>query len=124
LKNTKMKDLSIKLDNRPGALAEMGAVLGQAGVSVEGGDAWVVDGVGVAHLLFHDAAAARKALEAAGISVVAESEVLVQRLRQDVPGQLGLLTGHRAGRGRQYRSPIQRPRSSGQGKTGVRRLVA
>jgi hypothetical protein len=87
-----MKDLAISLDNRPGALAEMGEALGRAGVSVEGGGAWVVDGVGVAHFLFDDGAAARKALEEAGIKVVAEREVLVQRLKQDVPGQLGQLT--------------------------------
>ena len=31
-----MKDLAIELDNRPGALAEMGEALGRAGVSVEG----------------------------------------------------------------------------------------
>jgi hypothetical protein len=34
-----MKDLAIALDNRPGALAEMGEALGKAGVSVEGGGA-------------------------------------------------------------------------------------
>jgi hypothetical protein len=44
-----MKDLSIALENRPGALAEMGEALGKAGVSVEGGGAWVVDCKGVAH---------------------------------------------------------------------------
>ncbi|MGH8110842.1 MAG: hypothetical protein ACREPL_02720 [Rhodanobacteraceae bacterium] len=33
----------------------------------------------------------RRALEAAGITVIAEREVLAQRLRQDLPGQLGLL---------------------------------
>ena len=87
-----MKDLAIALDNRPGALAEMGEALGRAGVSVEGGGAWVVDGRGVAHFLFVDGTAARKALEAAGIRVLAERDVLVQRLKQDVPGQLGLLT--------------------------------
>lgn len=87
-----MKDLAIALDNRPGALAEMGEALGHAGVSVEGGGAWVVDGRGIAHFLFADGAAARKALEAAGIQVLAERDVLVQRLKQDVPGQLGLLT--------------------------------
>jgi hypothetical protein len=32
-----MKDLTIALDNRPGALAEMGDALGRAGVSIEGG---------------------------------------------------------------------------------------
>jgi hypothetical protein len=87
-----MKDLSIQLENRPGALAEIGEALGRAGVSVEGGGAWVVDGQGAAHFLFEDGAAARRALEAAGIRVVAEREVLVQRLRQAVPGQLGALT--------------------------------
>ena len=87
-----MKDLTIALENRPGALAEMGEALGRAGVSVEGGGAWVVNGKGVAHFLFADGAAARRALEAAGIQVLAERDVLVQRLKQDVPGQLGLLT--------------------------------
>lgn len=87
-----MVDLTIALDNRPGALAEMGEALGRAGVSVEGGGAWVVDGKGVAHFLFEDGVAARKALEAGGIRVLAEREVLVQRLKQAVPGQLGMLT--------------------------------
>ncbi len=87
-----MKDLSILLEDRPGALAEMGEALGRARVSIEGGGAWVVNGKGVAHFLFQDGAAARQALELAGICVLEEREVLVQRLQQDVPGQLGLLT--------------------------------
>jgi hypothetical protein len=87
-----MKDLTIALDNRPGALADMGEALGKAGVSVDGGGAWVVDGRGIAHFLVADGAAARLALEAAGIHVLSERDVLVQRLKQDVPGQLGLLT--------------------------------
>ena len=87
-----MKDLTILLDDRPGALAEMGEALGRAGVSIEGGGAWVVAGEGVAHFLFKDGDAARRALEAAGIRVTAEHDVLVQRLKQAVPGQLGLLT--------------------------------
>jgi hypothetical protein len=87
-----MKDLAISLENRPGALAELGEALGKAGVSLEGGGAWVVSGQGIAHFLVADGTAARQALEAAGIRVVEEREVLVQRLKQDVPGQLGLLT--------------------------------
>ena len=87
-----MKDLSILLENRPGALAELGEALGRACVSAEGGGAWVVDGKGIAHFLVADGAAARAALESAGIRVLEEREVLVQRLKQDVPGQLGLLT--------------------------------
>lgn len=87
-----MKDLTIALENRPGALAEMGEALGRSGVSVEGGGAWVVGGKGVAHFLVTDATAARQALETAEIYVLAEREVVVLRLKQDVPGQLGLLT--------------------------------
>jgi hypothetical protein len=84
-----VKDLEIALDHRPGALAEMGEALGAAGVSVEGGGVFVVGGVGVAHFLVEDATAARAALEGAGIRVVRVHDVLVQKLRQDEPGQLG-----------------------------------
>ena len=87
-----MKDLTISLKNQPGALAEMGEALGRAGVSIEGGGAFVVNGVGVAHFLFEDGDAARQALENAGIDVLAVSDVVVQRLKQDQPGQLGKLT--------------------------------
>ncbi len=80
-----MKDLGIHLDDRPGTLAEMGEALGGAGVSVEGGGVFA----GVAHFLFHDGRAAREALEAAGIRVFEENDVVTVRLRQDEPGQLG-----------------------------------
>lgn len=70
----------------------MGETLGRSGVSVEGGGAWVAGGKGVAHFFMADGTAARQALKAAGIQVLAERDVLVQRLKQDVPGQLGLLT--------------------------------
>jgi len=86
-----MKDLAIALENRPGALAEMGEALGRAGVSVEGGGAWISGAEAIAHFLFEDGGAARRALEAAGIRVLEEREVLLLRLKQDVPGQLGLL---------------------------------
>ena len=82
-----MFDVAIRLENRPGAMAEMGEALGKAGVSVEGGGGWVVDGKGYMHFLFDDGEAAKKALEAVGIEVLGVREVLVQRLRQDQPGQ-------------------------------------
>jgi hypothetical protein len=87
-----MIDLAIALEDRPGALADMGEALGRAGVSIEGGGAWVMGGRGVAHFLFEDGAAARRALEGAGIKVLEERPVLALRLKQDVAGQLGLLT--------------------------------
>lgn len=94
-----MKDLAIALDDRPGALAEMGEALGRAGVSIEGGGVFVANGAGIAHFLFHDAAAARAALEAAGIRVIGENDVLVQKLRQDEPGQLGRIARRMADAG-------------------------
>lgn len=87
-----MKDLAIQLENSPGTLARMGEVLASAGVSIEGGGAWVVGDTGVAHFLFKDAARARKALEKNGIHVIKENDILVQQLKQDQPGQLGKIT--------------------------------
>lgn len=84
-----MHDVAIRLENRPGAMAEMGEALGAAGVSVEGGGGWVADRLATMHFLFEDGDAARSALEEVGIEVVEVREVLVQKLRQDVPGQLG-----------------------------------
>ena len=56
-----MKDLAIRLPHRPGALAELGEALGKAGISIEGGGAFAIDGGGLAHFLVADAAAAREA---------------------------------------------------------------
>jgi hypothetical protein len=86
-----MKDLAIQLENRPGALAEMGEALGRAGVSIEGGGAWVAGEIAVAHFLFADGEAARRVLEAAGIRVLAVHDVVLLRLKQGIPGQLGQL---------------------------------
>ena len=80
-----MKDLAIALDHRPSALADMGEALGAAGVNIEGGGV----AAGLAHYLFHDPRGARAALDAAGIRVVAENEVLVLQYRQEQPGEFG-----------------------------------
>ena len=87
-----MTDLTIALENRPCAMAEMGDALGRAGVSIEGGGAFVVSERGVGHFLFVDGSAARTALEAAGIRVLEARDVLVQRLNQTEPGQLGRIS--------------------------------
>ena len=94
-----MYDVAIRLENKPGEMARMGEALGAAGVSVEGGGGWVVDGVGHMHFLFDDGEAARKALEDGGIEVADVREVLVQKLRQDIPGQLGMIARRMADAG-------------------------
>ncbi len=87
-----MFDLAIELGRRPDALAVMGEALGQAGISVEGGGMFTVDGRAIAHFLVEDGHEARRALAAAGISVTAVREVLARRLDQEAPGQLGAIT--------------------------------
>src|SRR5512140_2094720 len=94
-----MRHLKIALENRAGALAEMGETLGRAGVSVEGGGAFVENGKGFGHFLFKDGVAARAALEAAGMKVLEEREVLVLRLKQEEPGQLGQISRRMANAG-------------------------
>jgi hypothetical protein len=98
-------DLAIELEDRPGALADMGEALGGAGVSVEGGGVFAAtrEGrtVGFAHFLIadRDLAAARSALAAARIRLVAAREVVHLRLKQEVPGQLGAIARRMADAG-------------------------
>lgn len=94
-----MKDVAIALDHRPGALADMGDALGRADVSIEGGGAFAAEGRGIAHFLVDDGEAAVRALTVAGIGVVEVRDVLVQRLDQAQPGQLGKLTRRMADAG-------------------------
>ena len=82
-----MDDVEIILTNQPGELARMGEALGAAGVSVEGGGAWVVDGPASRHFLFEDGAQAQRVLDGIRMHVAAVRPVLLQRLRQDEPGQ-------------------------------------
>ena len=59
-------DLTLILDDRPGELARMGEVLGDAGVNIAGLAAFTGEGRGVIHVLVDDDATARatKALKA------------------------------------------------------------
>ncbi len=84
-----MFDIEIHLTDQPGQLAVLGETLGAAGVSVEGGGMWRVGDVGIAHFLVADGARAAAALAGAGLAVASSREVVVQRLDQDEPGQLG-----------------------------------
>ena len=82
-------DLMVMMEDRPGALAELGNALGGAGVNLSGACAVTSRGQGMIHLLVEDdPGAARAALEAAGIEVAEEREVLVIDVRDD-PGTLG-----------------------------------
>lgn len=85
-------DLAIVLEDRPGELAKVGKALGNAGVNIEGVIGVTVAGKGEVHVLVEDAAAAHDALEAAGIQVAADHEVLILDV-EDKPGTLGEVAG-------------------------------
>jgi hypothetical protein len=86
-----MHDLEVQLPDRPGALADLGQALGEAGVSLEGGGVFTQDGRAVAHYLVHDGARALAAARAAGLGPAVVRNVVLARLDQEVPGQLGTL---------------------------------
>jgi hypothetical protein len=81
-------DFTITMEDRPGSLAKLGETMGKAGINIEGACAVTGGGKGEVHILVPDAAAARSALKAAGISVTSEREVLVVDAK-DRPGELG-----------------------------------
>lgn len=81
-------DLTVQLEDRPGELARLGEALGGAGINIEGFAATTGGGKGEVHVLVEDAAAARSALEGAGMSVAAEREMVVARV-EPKPGELG-----------------------------------
>ena len=85
-----MKDLEIILENKPGTLALLGDTLGQNNISLEGGGVFENGATSIAHFLVADGEKAKAVLEKAGIVVSKVNAVLMQKLRQDVPGQLGL----------------------------------
>ena len=88
---TEACDICVRLADAPGALANFGEALGRAGIGLEGGGMFTVDGCGWAHFLVADGAGAKRAAAAAGLDVVAGRPVLVRRLEQGRPGQLGAI---------------------------------
>jgi hypothetical protein len=89
-KNKKMQDIEILLENKPGALALMGETLGKNKISLEGGGVFQNGAVSIAHFLVDEGEKAKEALAKVAIEVVKINNVIIQKLRQDVPGQLGM----------------------------------
>jgi hypothetical protein len=85
-------DLAVSVPDTPGGLADVGEALGSAGINIEGLCGVGMGDRGVIHVLVEDAAAARSALEGAGLSVERETEALVSELpgdQLDTPGVMG-----------------------------------
>ncbi len=85
-----MKDLEIILENKVGSLALMGETLGKNKISLEGGGVFQNGEVSIAHFLVEEAERAKVVLAEVGINVVKINDVIIQKLRQDVSGQLGM----------------------------------
>jgi hypothetical protein len=86
-------DLTVILQHRPGELARLGEVIGEAGVRIRGLAAFTGEGRGVVHVLLDDQAVARcrAALERAGMGIADQREVLVVEV-EDRPGAIGELS--------------------------------
>ncbi|HEX9538694.1 MAG TPA: hypothetical protein VGA04_11050 [Streptosporangiaceae bacterium] len=86
-------DLTVILEHRPGELARLGEITGEAGVSIRGLAAFTGEGRGVVHVLLDEetVAGCRAALERAGIGIADEREVLVVDV-EDQPMAIGELT--------------------------------
>jgi len=86
-------DVTVILEHRPGELARLGEVIGEASVRIRGLAAFTGEGRGVVHVLLDDQAVARcrAALEHAGMGIADEREVLVVEV-EDRPGAIGELS--------------------------------
>lgn len=85
-----MKDIEILFENKFGQLALMGETLGKNKISLEGGGVFQNGDFSIAHFLIEEADRAKIELEKVGIKVTKISDVIIQKLRQDIPGQLGM----------------------------------
>lgn len=85
-----MKDIEILFENKLGQLALMGETLGKNKISLEGGGVFQNGDFSIAHFLVEEADKAKIELKKVGIKVTKISDVIIQKLRQDVPGQLGM----------------------------------
>ena len=82
-----LKELRVTMEDRPGALAKLAEALGKASVNIEAISAATSGGSGDIRILVADTAAARKALESAGVKVAGEREMAFVDL-EDRPGSL------------------------------------
>jgi len=107
------KELSVTLEDKPGRLASLAEALGKAGVNIE--TLAVVPGPrGNCRLVVTDAAAARRALEGAGM-ICAERDAVVVEL-DDRAGELGRAARKLANAGVNIDAVYMAGRSGGKAK--------
>jgi hypothetical protein len=84
------KDVMINLENRPGILADLGNILGGAGVNLMGGCGFDCEGKGTLHFLVEDPQVVHAALEGTVYEVAEVRDVLLVDV-VDRPGEMGKL---------------------------------
>jgi hypothetical protein len=72
-----LKDLTIFFNDNQGSLADIGAILGNAGINIEGLCGFTFEEQWVVHLLVNDAVSARNVLLEANFDVTLEREVII-----------------------------------------------
>jgi hypothetical protein len=83
-----LEELIVTVEDRPGILADIGELLGDAGVNIETLCASTYNGIGVIHLVVDDGDEAGEILAVNGFKVEEAHPVLTVTL-DDRPGELG-----------------------------------
>src|SRR5918999_5274408 len=83
-----LEEIVVTVDDRPGVLAEIGELLGDARVNIETLTATTYNGIGVIHLVVDDGEDAGEILKSNGFKVEGARAVLTATL-DDRPGELG-----------------------------------
>lgn len=81
-------EIVVQTQDRPGILAAIGELFGDAGVNIRAAAAFTQGGVGILHFVVDDTEAALKVIESEGHKVLKTSEVLAVSM-DDAPGELG-----------------------------------
>ena len=86
-----MKDIAIILENKPGALADLGEALGKENINIEGLSGSLCDGEDIVHILVEEHGKAYNTLKRAGFNIKEQRDVLVIEIKDIVrkPGSGG-----------------------------------
>ena len=93
-----IKDLTVILQDNPGTLADLCEILGKAGINIEGICGTKFQHGAFIHILVDDAVNARRLLDANGLKVTAEKDVLLMDI-EDRPGAIAEVSRHLADAG-------------------------
>jgi hypothetical protein len=88
-----LKDIAIVLENKPGALAELGEALGKENINIEGLCGALCEGDDIVHILIEEPGKAYNVIERAGFTIKEQRDVLVIEIKDITkkPGSGGRL---------------------------------